>query len=214
MPLVSSPLSLFYPVRLPAKRVAATLGGCIYPRRAEYHCLDCFNRSLMPDLPSPSRRARPALEQSIEARNPQSIGPIIAELAAALRALGRLAHELGDFPDAQSLRHRGAGRHTESLVGEHRKLQPATTTLACVAHRAIFAASHLSNDRCSDEQAFRFAGPTSTLHRLHTLDACRYMGDLFRRERGSAMVLSSTWRHCDLGSPRHESLTLNRSLLG
>src|SRR5579859_1734855 len=71
----------------------------------------------MPDLPA-LRAERAALEQSIEARQ-RELGPDHPDLAGDLRALGRLAHELGDFQDAQSLLHRALALYTESVGAEH-----------------------------------------------------------------------------------------------
>src|SRR5258708_32705716 len=76
----------------------------------------------MPDFPA-LRAERAELEQSIEARQ-RDLGPDHPDLAGDLRALGRLAHELGDFQDAQSLLHRALALYTEPAGAAH----PETAT--------------------------------------------------------------------------------------
>ena len=84
----------------------------------------------MPDFPA-LRAERAELELSIEARQ-RDLGPDHPDLAADIRALGRLAHELGDFEDAQSLLHRALALYTESMGAEH----PETAT--CINHIGLF----------------------------------------------------------------------------
>ena len=86
----------------------------------------------MPDFPA-LRAERAALEQSIEARQ-RELGPDHPELANDIRALGRLAHELGDFQDAQSLLHRALALHTESLGAEHPETATTINHIGLVLH--------------------------------------------------------------------------------
>ena len=69
------------------------------------------------------RATRAAMEFALEARQ-RELGPDHPDLATDLRDLGRIAHELGDFIDAQSLLGRALALHTESLGAEH----PETAT--------------------------------------------------------------------------------------
>ncbi|MBN8900011.1 MAG: tetratricopeptide repeat protein, partial [Rhodospirillales bacterium] len=60
---------------------------------------------------------RTRLETALEERQ-RELGPDHPDLASELRELGRVAHELGDFPDAQALLRRAMALHTEVLGAE------------------------------------------------------------------------------------------------
>ena len=69
------------------------------------------------------RTRRQEMEQIVEARQ-RELGPDHPALADDLRDLGRLAHELGDFTDAEALLRRAFALHAMAFGEQH----PETAT--------------------------------------------------------------------------------------
>ena len=176
----------------------------------------------MPDLPK-LRAERDALEQSLETRQ-RELGPDHPDLAADLRALGRLAHELGEFEDAQALLHRALALFTESVGAEH--LETATTinhiglvlhgldTAANEIHDLDAAANCFNRALALDEQAFGHDHINVARDANNLAGVMRDMGDRFSAREALDWALGIYMTQLGPDHPTTRSVKRNRSLLG
>ena len=216
---------LFAPVALPARTVAHTPGRCHlvhWPAfGSELTTADSSRCSTHPKArPCPTcpalRAERAALELSIEARQ-RELGPDHPDLANDLRALGRLAHELGDFQDAQSLLHRALALYTESVGAEHPETATTINHIGLVLHDLgdlDAAAAAFERALALDEQALG-RDHVNVARDCNNLAACmRDMGDRFAAKEALDWALSVYMAQLGPDHPTTKSVKRNRSLLG
>src|SRR5580704_17723089 len=209
-----SPLS-GSPSALPERTVAQPRGGATLACPDTTTHTDLSESPLVPDLPA-LRAERAALEQSIEARQ-RDLGPDHPDLAADLRALGRLAHDLGDFQDAQSLLHRALALYTESVGAEHPETATTINHIGLVLHDLAdldAAAAAFERALALDEQALGREHVNVARDCNNLGGVMRDMGDRFAAKEALDWALSVYMAQLGPDHPTTKSVKRNRSLLG
>jgi Flp pilus assembly protein TadD len=169
----------------------------------------------MPDFPQ-LRAERAELEQSIEARQ-RELGPDHPDLANDLRALGRLAHELGDFIDAQALLHRALALHTESMGAEHPETATTINHIGLVLHDLgdlDAAAAAFERALALDEQALGREHVNVARDCNNLGGVLRDMGDRFAAKAALDWALSVYMAQLGPDHPTTKSVKRNRALVG
>jgi tetratricopeptide (TPR) repeat protein len=187
-------------------------GPAAYPPSAFAAARQERSMSGMNDL----RARRLEMEQALEARQ-RELGSDHPDLAADLRELGRLAHELGDFADAQALLRRALALHTEALGAEHPETATDINHIGLVLHDlGDLDGAHAAFERALaiDEAAQGSEHPSVGRDANNLAGVLKDMGDGFSAREALNWALSIYTRAYGPDHPTTKSVARNRSLLG